>query len=345
MGAPSLVSAITSTFWGSLTSRFSPKLLYLRGLLSHAVLILLMGFTSSLHLLLFLRILQGVLGGISTVGLIIVSSSSSKERISADIGIFQSSLTLGQLVGPPIGALAAAFLGYKGAFLSASAVLFASLVFCYFNVSEVSCQPKEEKFFGRSTVNRGTIVGWMLCFTATIHLTFLPSVLPNVFENFNIERSVAVKWAGMVVMIYTATAMMGTYYWSKFSERIGKDRTIFLVVILGTIFQFLLPWAHGIFDFVVIRMLQTGFIAATIPLVISIFAAKERGGVIGFLNAARFAGNAMGPIIATSVFALSNLTTIYLLIGGMSLLALFSFKLLFKRVEDHGITLPWGWRF
>jgi MFS family permease len=298
-----------------------------------------MGFTSDLYILLFLRILQGVLGGISTVGLIIVSSSSSKERISEDIGFFQTAFTLGQLIGPPIGALAAAVFGYKGAFVSASVVLFATVALCYLNVTEVPHQPKQERFFGPSTINRRTIIGWMLCFTATVQLMFLPSVLPNVFENFNIERVIALKWAGIVVMLYTATAMMGTYFWSKLSVRIRRDKMILTLIIFGTFFQLLLSISQGIVDFVLIRMAQTGLIAATIPLIISIFATELRGGVIGFLNSARFAGNAMGPIIATSVLAFSNLTILYLFISGMTILALFSFKFLFRNVEEHNILI------
>ena len=107
MGAPSFAAAFMSTFWGSLTSRFSPKTLFLRGLLSHAVLILLMGYVSSLPLLFAIRLVQGIFGGISTVGLILVTASSSHDWVSRDIGFFQNSMTLGQLIGPPVGAIAA----------------------------------------------------------------------------------------------------------------------------------------------------------------------------------------------------------------------------------------------
>jgi hypothetical protein len=77
-------------------------------------------------------------------------------------------------------------------------------------------------------------------------------------------------------------------------------------------------------------MIQTGLIAATIPLVISIFATELKGGAIGFLNSARFAGNALGPIMATSVLAVSNLTSLYLLISGLTLFALFASKFSFR---------------
>jgi hypothetical protein len=48
-------------------------------------------------------------------------------------------------------------------------------------------------------------------------------------------------------------------------------------------------------------MIQTGMVAATIPLIISLFVNQSRGSTIGFLNSARFTGNALGPIIATSI--------------------------------------------
>ncbi len=123
MGITHLVTTFASNFWGSLTSRFSPKLLYMRGLFFHTVTFLLMGFTSSFHFIFFLKFIQGFMGGVSTIGLIIVSKSSSKDRLSADIGSFQTFVTLGLLTGPPLGSFIASLFGYHEAFLCASAML------------------------------------------------------------------------------------------------------------------------------------------------------------------------------------------------------------------------------
>jgi MFS family permease len=334
IGSSSIVMTFGSAFWGTLTSRFSPKALFMRGLFTHTILFLLMGFTSNLQILLILRILQGVFGGISTVGLIIISASSSKEKLSADIGFFQTFLTLGLLTGPPAGAFAASLFGYRGAFISASAILFVSFLLCYVNVKDVPRQPRKESFFGRGTMNRHTIFGWMLCFIVQVQLMFLPSVLPNVFEDFNIEKNAAVRWAGIVIMLYTGTATLGTYFWTKISARVLKEKMITPLIIFGTLFLSLLVFSHGIIDFIIIRMIQTGIITATIALIISMFAAERRGGVIGFMNSSRFAGNALGPIIGTSVLAVSNLRVLYLFISFLTLLVLFGFKLSVKGFED-----------
>lgn len=322
LGAPSFAAALASTFWGSLTSRFSPKFLFIEGLLSHAVIILLMGFVSSLPVLLVLRIVQGILGGISTVGLIIVSSSSSREWASRDIGLFQNAMTLGQLIGPPIGALAATTLGYRGAFISASALVFVTVVFCFFYVQEFPHESREIATFTKRAMNRKTLIGWGVCFTATVQLMFLPSVLPNVFRGFHMVESMAVKSAGVIVMLYTATAMAGTFLLCRLAARITSHRLIITVGILGTALQFLLSLSSGLTSFVAVRMLQTAMIAAVVPLVFSTFASDLDGRVIGFLNSSRFAGNALGPMIGTSVLAFSSLNWLYLSIGSMSLLTL-----------------------
>jgi di/tricarboxylate transporter len=46
--------------------------------------------------------------------------------------------------------------------------------------------------------------------------------------------------------------------------------------------------------------------------------------VMGFLNSSRFAGNALGPIIGTSILAFSGLNRLYISVGIMGLLALVS---------------------
>lgn len=334
MGGPSFAAALASTFWGSLTSRLSPKILFMGGLFSHAVIILLMGFVSSLPVLLVLRVAQGILGGISTVGLIIVSSSSSREWASRDIGLFQNALTLGQLIGPPIGSLAAIMLGYQGAFISTSALVFVTLAFCFFYVKVLPQESMKPNAPIKHIMNKKTLIAWGLCFTATIQLMFLPSVLPNVFQGYNLEESIAVKSAGLVIMLYTATGMAGTFFLCKLASRFAAHRLVITASILGTVLQLLLSVSPWFTSFVAVRMLQTAMIAAVMPLVFSSFASDLDGRVIGFLNSSRFAGNALGPIIGTSILAFSSLSMLYISVGIMGLLALVSYAFFFAGVRN-----------
>lgn len=333
LGSTGFITAFTSTIWGSLSHHYPPKRLYLSGFFVNSILILAMGFTPYLHLLLIYRIIQGLMGGISTTGFILISSSSPKDKLPFHIGIYQSSMTLGQLVGPPLGSLIADSLGFRGAFIFAFLMLFAAFIFCRLYVIEIPPLPRDEKMKGRPPLQRKIYLGWLVCFMAQIQLMFLPSILPDLLKNFGIVESGALKIAGLVVMLYTATAFIGTYLWSWLSRRIGIPKMIFILFGIGILSQFLQAWSPGLVDFTIFRMIQTGVIAAAPPLMISYFARELKGGVIGFLNSARFAGMALGPFIATSVLAFSSLRFLFLLICGLSLLVLAGFKTFFDPYE------------
>ena len=328
MGASSIMAAMASTFWGTLTARFQPKTLYLRGLLSHTILIFLMGFVTSLPLLLLLRALQGVFGGISTIGLVMVSASSTPEAAAKNMGFFQNSLTLGQLLGPPLGALAASTLGYRGAFFSSAGLVFISLLFCFFWVESVQIKPRTKKRDDRRTLRTKTIFfAWALCFAGTAQLMFLPGILPNVFESMAIAPEIALKWSGLFVMAYTATAMVGTFCLCRIAPGFGAARLVLLVGVLGALLQGLFALCPNMGAFASVRMIQTGLIAALLPLIISMFASDLSGTVLGLLNASRFAGNAVGPLMATTILAAASLTWVYLAISALGLLSVAGFWL------------------
>jgi len=73
-------------------------------------------------------------------------------------------------------------------------------------------------------------------------------------------------------------------------------------------------------------------IAAVIPLVISAFAGEGGSGTtLGFLNSGRFVGNALGPMMATTILAQFNLLTLYLTISGLTLVSLCAFLASLRR--------------
>jgi hypothetical protein len=127
-------------------------------------------------------------------------------------------------------------------------------------------------------------------------------------------------------MLYTATAMAGTFLLCKLTQKVATYRLIIAAGTLGTLFHFSLAMCLGLNCFITFRMLQTAMVAAILPLVIASFSSEPDGKMIGFLNSSRFAGNGLGPMIATSVLSISNLTWLYLSVGSMSLMALLAYS-------------------
>lgn len=323
MGLNSFISAAAAPLWGSLTAKFRPKALFQGAFLFNGIIFLLMGFTHSLPILLVLRLIQGALGGASTIGFFMISQISPRDRLARNLSLYQNSMTAGQLAGPPVGAYLAAHLGYRSPFFTSFLLVGVGLVLCQIYIDEI--RKKEAEQDRKIRFHRGILWGWALSFIATIHLTFLPSILPHILAGFGLAGEDALKSAGLIMMGYTATAILGSYTISRLAPRIKPARLIAAVCLIAAFFQILLFFSKGTIGFTAIRMLQTGVVAAVLPLVMANFASGMGGTGIGFLNSARFAGNGVGPLMATSVVAGSNLLTLYALIAASTVGAVLAF--------------------
>jgi DHA1 family multidrug resistance protein-like MFS transporter len=333
MAAPSVIAALMAPIWGGFANKIRPKLLYQGAILSNTVITLLHGFAGNLYLLLFLRAMLGIMGGSSTVGLVLTSALSPSERLHKNLSLFQICLTIGQLVGPPMGAFMVTLAGYRVAFIFASLVVGSSLVFCHRYVEDVPCQ-KIYSNPGR-VMKQGIFWGWALGLIATIHITYMPSILPHILENFQLKGETALKSAGIIMMAYSVTAILGNYLINNLAPRAKLRQVVMYVCLSAAFLQALMYISKGVFSFTLIRMLQTGAIAAVFPMILSVFATGVGGGTLGFLNSARFAGNAIGPMIATSLVAYSNLPTLYLIITGLTIIPLIGFLRTTGRVPSE----------
>jgi len=323
--ASPVMAAIGSPFWGGLTARISPKRIMEMGLLSHTFWVGLVGFISSLPLLLLIRLVHGFLGGISTITMIILSALARPTELPRYLGLFHTSITLGQIVGPPIGALAAAAFGYRAAFLVASAMLFLCFLGAHRFLGPAPPQPRDAGASGEP--RPAAIAGWGVGLIATVHLSFLPSVLPELLQGLAVPGDRALLSAGGVVMASGVAAALGALLLSRLTFWISPDLLILVTGLISALGLVGMSWARDPWSFTVLRMIETGSIAGTVPLLFSLFAGKGQGRTIGTLNASRFAGNALGPILATTILARSSPPILYAAISGLTVLALIVFLL------------------
>jgi DHA1 family multidrug resistance protein-like MFS transporter len=334
IGAPSVMNAFTAPLWGRLTARFRPKLLFEMGILWNGILFFIFGFVQNLYLLFLLRVLLGVMGAVSTVGLILMSAVTPEKRLHKDISLYQITMTIGQLIAPPIGAYMITLVGYRFAFIIGSSIFFVFFILCHYHVKDIPCQ--ETVHGSTQRLKKGIIWGWVLGLIATVHITYLPSILPHILENFQLKEEKALGYAGIIMTAYTITAIVGNFMINNFIPRTRLRQVILYIGLSAAFLQTIMYFSEDVISFTFIRMLQTGVIAAVFPMILSIFATGVGGGTLGFLNSSRFAGNAMGPLMATSVLAYSNLLTLYLMISGLTLVPLAGFLLTTKIGQSMG---------
>jgi MFS family permease len=154
-----------------------------------------------------------------------------------------------------------------------------------------------------------------VAFVGTIHIVFLPSILPTILQDFHVSEPQQLVTAGLIVFAYGASATAGSYGFSRLAARIPVQRLVLACGLGAAAFQILLILGVGPVTFTLIRMVQSALAAGIFPLILVQVASRSHGGTIGFINAARFAGNAAGPVAATFILANSNLLSLYLVLG------------------------------
>jgi MFS family permease len=325
MGGASVMATFVSPMWGYMTGRRSPKFLFERAILSHAIALALMAFTTNLYLLLGLRLLQGFLGGLSTIGIIIVSAASPREHLPRNMGVYQASMTLGQLAGPPVGALAAAAFGYRAAFLITAALVGAIFAFAHRSLSAIPPRPVERT---RTTVSPGQVAAFFgVSLAATVQITFLPAILPHLLRGFAVPEGIQPLTAGLIVSAYALASVSGSIGISRLASRVGATRLMFLCGLAASVLQVVLLAGRDVWTFTLLRMAQTAAVSALPTLVMARVAERGHGGTLGAVNSSRFAGNALGPILGTFILANGSLPALYASIAALTLAALLAYRL------------------
>lgn len=320
MGISGLTSAVTAPFWGGLAGRWRPKALLQGGIAVQGLLIAGLALTRSLPAIFVLRLLIGTIGGLSTIGMVVMSATSPPEELPAAMGAFQGGITLGHIVGPLAGAATAGLVGFAGAFLAGGATMALAYGLCWWGMTDIppfAPRPGAEPVRGRRLAG-----AWLYCFAASLQIAFMPTVLPEIAAALGVPAGEAVRAAGIIVFSYGVAAILGSFLMGRLAQRWGDRRVLAVAAVGGSALLPFLAGAGSVTAFGAIRFLQAGLVAGTIPIVFAQVAGVSPGRTIGVINTARFASFAAGPVMASWFFAHATPLGLYLTLSGLTLAAL-----------------------
>ncbi|KPK88821.1 MAG: hypothetical protein AMJ94_13980 [Deltaproteobacteria bacterium SM23_61] len=105
--APFFLAVFTGPLWGWLGDRYGRRMMLIRAVFGFAVTSLLMAFAQNVTQLFFLRLIQGGVAGFIAATLAIVATTTPREHMGYAMGILQTSLTTGGIIGPLVGGVLA----------------------------------------------------------------------------------------------------------------------------------------------------------------------------------------------------------------------------------------------
>lgn len=314
---PFFISLFLTPVWGSLGDKYGRKLISLRAIFGLAIAQLLIGIAQSPEQLLIFRFIQGGLSGFTPSAMAMVAANTPEEKNSYALGLLQTSVASGTVIGPLVGGLLADIFGNRMVFFIVAALLFITGIFFAIYV--------KEKKFESGTNHRFTLVEntkyvfknkklrytFYLILLTSFAIAFIRPIFVLYVEEFHVSKEFFTTITGLlygVVGIFTA---ISAPLWGKMAQKRGINNVIIMAsIITGSMYLMHLA-VLDIYSLAPVRAVLGFGYGGLLPLMFASISADtphhRKSGVMGIGSSAQILGNILGPSLSGTIAAFMGL--------------------------------------
>lgn len=127
-GGAGLAIALASPIWGALADAHGRKVMLVRSMAWGGLMTMVMGAVQTAPELLAARFVAGIGGGSQAAATALVAAEIPRPQVGAALGVLASARSLGQALGPLVGGIGSALIGFRAMFLVGGAILLLATV-------------------------------------------------------------------------------------------------------------------------------------------------------------------------------------------------------------------------
>ena len=320
LGISPFVTVVTAPFWGSLAGKGNPKTFYVVVQILQGIAFGSMGLAHTLPELFLARFALGALGAVSTFAFIMAGRSPDAD-VRHEVSALQSAMTLGQILGPLAGAVAAARIGFVPSFLLAAAILWVCAAMVQWGVPRPDLAPASG---GARRGSSWSEVGGVcvLVLLGSVQIFFLTSVLPQILPPLGVPSADTLEVGGLIIFASGVAAALGSLAAPRLADLLWERRAVASLLALSSGFLALLGLTRTVWSFGVVRFLQVVCVAPLFPLVVARIAQRGGGEAIGLVNSSRIGASFVGPVVATTLLTWTTPAFLYALLAVLGLACL-----------------------
>lgn len=334
-GITFLIAGIMAPIWGKIADNKGKKRMALRAGFAIAVSYVLIGMVTDQYQLLMGRALVGFANGFYPAAMTMVSLSVDEKQVGRALGIFQTGLILGNVIGPFLGGAVESVVGMRPVFyISGIAVFIATLAVLFLvkepkleventTSKEQSKQPAKatslrEDF--KSVQEQPVLVRllWIYFFMQSVIMMLQPILALYVGDMQGTMEGAAII-SGTILSIGGLAGSLTTNIWVRLGERRGYFRTISYCMLGSGVVLLLQSLPVGIWWFGVLQVLIGSCIVGINPSLSAAVTLNTepgfRGRMFGMTTTAQQFGSMVGPVFASIVSTYIGISYVFSITG------------------------------
>ena len=321
LGISPLVTVVTAPIWGHYAERGNPKAMYVTVEMLQGLTFFGMALAQTLSELFLSRLVLGIMGGASTFAFIMAGRETETTAVRRRVAAVQSAMTVGQVIGPLAGAIAAAQLGFRTSFMLGGLILLGCSGLVRWGVPPVPPAPRQRDREGAARPRDVAAVA-LIVLGGNVQVFFLTAILPVVLPDLGVAPARTLEIGGMLIFASGVAAALGALAAPRLGEWMSERMLIVTLLVASSVLVAGLASVASVWLYGVLRFLQVLCVAPVFPIVVARIAQRAGGQAIGFINSARIGAAFVGPVVATTALTWDSPAALYLLLAAIGLVCL-----------------------
>ena len=316
---------VMAPYWGALADHVGQRKMAIRAGYGLALSYFLTGACQDMYQLIGVRILCGLVAGFVPACMSMASSSLPESRMGWGMGLMQTAMASGSIMGPLMGGYMASWFGMRMSFYVGSLALFAATTAVMLVVKDMTILQKGDfsaislwRDLKDSLCNKELrFIMFMFFMIQTCVMTIQPLITLYVGQLMGAMGDEAVKMSGVIFSLAGFAGILAAPFWGKRGQRYGFVRIFALVTFAAGFVNLFQIFIQNVWQFAAIQFIYGLFLAGAVPNInadLTVVTDKNtRGKAFGLSTSANQFGGVVGPLLGGALGAV--MATRYVLVA------------------------------